>query len=265
MREFDPKQYWNNRLKDKWGLHGVGYRGLGRYYNNWLYKVQSRVFLRSLRSLVADWGGVDVLDIGSGTGFYTDLWQSLKVRSVTPTDIAPFAVEKLQKKFPNSECYQLDIGDNLPAMFRTKRYDIISAFAILYHIVDGDRYQRAFENIYQMLRPGGFFVFSENFIHGDTHSLQHQVSRPLGDIEAMLRRMGFKVKARIPMFVLMAFPVDSRSAIFKMVWNVMMVPVHVFPPLGFILGGLLYPFELLLTSYLKESPSTELMICEKSS
>lgn len=168
ISDFDPKQYWENRLRRNWGPLGVGHIGLGRYNNNWLYKVQRRIFLRHIRLLVDDWSKVNVLDIGSGTGYYIDLWKSLGVSSVTATDITTFAVEKLQKKFPNVNCFCLDIGDSLPEVFRNKRYDVISAFAVLYHIVNDDRYQRAFENISKMLRPGGFFVFSENFIHRET-------------------------------------------------------------------------------------------------
>lgn len=139
MTCFDPKQYWENRLRDKWGLNGVGYIGLGKYYNEWHYKVQKRIFLRHVRFLVDDWSKIDVLDIGSGTGFYVDLWKSLGVGSVTATDITAFAVENLEKKYPDEECYQLDVGGMLPEVFCNKQYDVISAFAVLYHIADDGR------------------------------------------------------------------------------------------------------------------------------
>ena len=263
MSGFNSKQYWENRLGVKWGLHGIGYLGLGRYYNDWLYKVQRRIFLRHVRFLVDDCSKIGVLDIGSGTGYYVDLWKSLGFSSVTATDITTFAVEELQKKFPDVECYQLDIGDNLHEVFRNKQYNVISAFAVLFHIIDDGRYQRAIENIFQMLHSGGFFIFSENFIHGETIRGQHFVSRSLDDIEAILKKTGFKVKVRVPMFVLMAYPVDSKSTILKIIWRMVILAVRKLPLLGFALGSLLYPFELILTSYLKEGPSTELMICEK--
>lgn len=37
----------------------------------------------------------DILDIGSGTGFYVDLWKRLGARSITGSDFAPFAVRAL--------------------------------------------------------------------------------------------------------------------------------------------------------------------------
>jgi hypothetical protein len=36
------------------------------------------------------------------------------------------------------------------------------------------------------------------------------------------------------------------------------------PSVGHIYGTALFPLEMLLTKYLKESPSTEIMICRKS-
>lgn len=263
MNRINPERYWEERLKDTWGLHGVGYIGLGRYYNYWLYRVQRKVFLEHVKRLALNWSEMDVLDMGSGTGYYVELWKSLGIRSVTATDITTIAVEKLQKKFPDLECHKLDIGGILPGHFQDRYYDIISAFAVLYHIVDDNCYQRAFENIFQMLRPQGIFVFSENFIHGETIRAQHQVSRSLNEIEAILKNTGFKVKARVPIFAIMNYPIDSKGTFPKIVWEKMMLPVKKFELLGFALGGLLYPLELILTSYLKEGPSTELIICEK--
>jgi SAM-dependent methyltransferase len=207
---------------------------------------------------------MDVLDVGSGTGYYVGLWKSLGVRSVTATDITPIAVEKLQKEFPDVECSRLDIGGILPGNFQGRSYDVISAFDVLFHIVDDHCYQRAFENIFHMLRPQGLFVFSENFVHGETVRIRHQVSRSLSEIEAILEKTGFKAKARVPIFAVMNYPIDSKGTFPKIAWQKMMLPVKKFEPLGFALGGLLYPLELILSLHLlKEGPSAELMICEK--
>lgn len=87
-------------------------------------------------------------------------------------------------------------------------------------------YQRAFENIFQMLRPGGLFVFSEFFIHGESIRIQQQVNRSLNEIEAIMKKTGFRVKARVPMFALMNYPIDTKSNIFKISWQWMMLPVR---------------------------------------
>lgn len=264
QHDFDPGQYWEKTLKDMWGLHGVGYLGMGQYYNGWMYKVRKKVFLRYIKPLALNWNKIDILDIGSGVGFYVKLWKMLGVKSITATDITTFAVEQLQKEFPDSECYKLDIGDTLTGEIGNKRYDVISAFDVLFHIVDDNRYQKAFENISKMLRPGGLFIFSDNFLHGETIRGENQVCRSLKDIEGILKKLNFKIKLRVPMFVLMNNPVDSNNIIHKRLWKKATHLVGKSEILGLFLGGMLYPFELLLTYYFKEGPSTELMICEKT-
>jgi len=182
---FNPENYWNTRLKDRWGLHGVGSYDLGRYYNQWLYLTQKKVFLRNVKQLPLELNKSNVLDIGSGTGFYVELWKSVGVKSVTATDITTVSVEKLKMKFPDVDCYKLDVGNTLPVYLQDKSYDIVSAFAVLYHIIDDEHYQKAFENVYEMLRPHGIFIFSENFTHGKTVRGEHEVDRSLIEIEAI--------------------------------------------------------------------------------
>ncbi len=68
--------YWENRLKENFGLHGAGYIGLGRSYNSWLYKVRRRVFVSRIKSMHLDFSDKQILDIGCGTGFYVGLEKS---------------------------------------------------------------------------------------------------------------------------------------------------------------------------------------------
>jgi ribosomal protein L11 methylase PrmA len=46
-----------------------------------------------MKSMHIDFKNTDILDIGSGTGFYVGLWKELSVRSVVGTDITNIAVE----------------------------------------------------------------------------------------------------------------------------------------------------------------------------
>lgn len=149
----------------------------------------------------------------------------------------------MKRKFPNDKFYQLDIGDK-PAI-SLRQYDIISSFDVLYHIVDDKRYCK-----------------SDNFVHGKPQRITDQVSRSIEDIELILNRTGFQIVKRLPEFVLMNYPVDSNR-LRGFLWLAMMLPVHKSELFGFPLGGFMYPIELLLTSMLKESATTEIMICKK--
>ncbi len=262
MNEFDPGEYWETRLEKNFNLHGVGYQSLGVRYNQWMYRVRRKIVEKKIRSYISDFSRQNVLDVGSGTGFYIQLWRDLGLRNIVGCDITRVAVDKLQKAFPDLKFIQMDIGETI-APLKNQRFDFISAFDVLFHIVDDARFTRAIENIHSLLNPGGFFMWSDNFIHQSSITIPHQVSRPLQYSESILRQLDFEIIDRAPMFYLMNAPVDTQSILVKRLWQYYAQILSLSEFLGGLAGAFLYPFELLLTSLCKESPSTEIMICKK--
>jgi SAM-dependent methyltransferase len=262
---FDPRGYWEERLRSSWSLAGVGYRRLGRRYNAWMYRIRRQVFLRLVASLPVEWSRARVLDIGAGTGFYVQLWRQLGVPRVTGVDLTAKAVEELRRRFPGDEFLQLDIGAPPPRPSSlVPPFDVVTAMDVLFHIVDDEAWARAFRNIGELVRPGGWFLWSDNFVrHGLTRA-RHQVNRPLGESERLVREAGFAVHGRVPMFVLMNYPADMRSRLGRLLWTVFVAaPASLAEPLGWAVGAGLYPLEAWLTAVLRESPTTEIMICRK--
>ncbi|MGB7953814.1 MAG: class I SAM-dependent methyltransferase [Candidatus Nitrosopolaris sp.] len=261
------KDYWETRLKENFGLHGAGFIGLGRGYNNWLYKVRRKVFISWIKSMRLDFSDKDILDVGCGTGFYVGLWKNqIGVRHITGIDITNIAIEKLKGKFQDAEFYRADVSSDADIAFliRTKEFDVVSAFDVLFHIVDDNRYQKALKNIHSMLKPNGIFVFSDNFIHGPTIRSTYQVSRSLSHIEKTLIENGFDIIQRRPMFVLMNTPVDTTRRGSKRMWRYLSLLLQRYgDTAGIAVGCFLYPIELLLVSLLKETASTEIMVCRK--
>lgn len=259
----DPRAYWEERLAARFGLDGVGYAGLGRPYNEWLYRVRERVFLQAVREIGVDVRRSDVLDIGSGTGFYVHLWRSLRARNLIGSDITEVSVRRLAEAFPEVTFVRMDIGDaNLP--LDPGRFDIVSALDVLFHIVDDCRFLRALENVASLLRPGGLFLYSDNFVHGAALRSSHQVSRPLSDVVSALHTAGLTPIRRRPVFVLMNAPVDSPSSIHHAAWGLLERILRRSGRLGAIAGATLFPLELLLLHLVREGPSTELMVCRKN-
>jgi SAM-dependent methyltransferase len=259
MTQFDPAQYWEARLSQRYDLRGVGFAGLGRAYNHWLYTVRKRVFQRLVNSLRLNISALSILDLGSGTGFYIEQWNSMGANSVAGVDITKVAVDNLRKKFPANAFYRADITEGFRVV---ETHDLISAFDVLFHIVDDERFRAAIENIYNALRPGGLFIFSDNFIHHETIKLEHQVSRSLESIQRILIESGFVIDRRVPMFSIMNSPVDSQNKIRKLLWKSLTHVIKVSEVCGFVAGAILYPLEVLLTKR-SESASTEIMVCHK--
>jgi SAM-dependent methyltransferase len=180
------------------------------------------------------------------------------------TDITEVAVERLKQTFADADITQLDISGDLAGLHWSESFDVISAFDVLFHITEDRRFQTAFENISTLLKPRGYFLFSDNFIHGKTRRSEHQTSRSLEEIEGIVRKSGLQIIRRAPMFILMNAPIDSSSRWPLLAWRAFLAPVHFVPLLGSVYGAVLYPLELTLTRLISESPTTEIMICQKS-
>lgn len=258
--DFDPALYWESRLQP-FDLLAVGYEGLGLPYNRWLYRLRHACFQRIVRSVRRDWDRAEVLDIGSGTGFYVAEWRRLRA-SVTGSDLTRVAVKNLSRAFPENRFVQFDVTKDAP--FEPESFDAISAIDMLFHIVDDDAYEAAFGNVASLLKAGGYFFLSENFLHGKTVRGTNQVSRSVDDVERALTSSGLELVVRRPMFVLMNAPIDSTSPLLLAYWRKLTSGLSRFPGAGGVVGASLYPLERLLVSTCKEGPSTEFAVCRKS-
>jgi SAM-dependent methyltransferase len=259
----DAASYWEQRLAQHWGLEGVGYLGLGDGYNQALYRVKGAVFRRTVSALNLDLASARVLDIGSGTGFVIDQWLALGVTAIVGTDITPFAANQLQRKYAGLEIRQLDIGSELPDDLQPGSFDCVSALDVLYHIVDDEAYRRALQNVGRLLRPGGHFFLSDNFLHGPTQRGEHQVSHALETLEGWLADAGLPLQSRCPQYVLLNYPVDSTNPWLHRWWGFLAGHVCRRPHSVGWVKLFLVPLETALTRFIHEGPTTKLAVCRK--
>lgn len=254
--------YWEGRLGQRFSLDGVGHMGLGESFNGWMYHVRRQLFLRRVGPFVQRRPTLDVLDVGSGTGFYVDAWRELSPTSIEGMDITDTAVERLKERFPEHEFRRGDIGAedlDLP----TEAYDAVSAFDVLFHLVDDASYRHAFRNVAEALRPGGIFAFTDILVHGPALRAPQQVCRPLHEAEAAIRDAGLEPMLRRPVFVLMSTPVDSESRVHKRWWRSLERAVRLSDVVGQLAGASLSRLELALATRVVDGPSTEMMLCRK--
>jgi SAM-dependent methyltransferase len=262
MTETNAKDYWESLHRERYGLTSVGYIGVGRPFNAWMYRVRRRVFRDTVRPFITE-QDPEILDIGSGTGFYLDRWRELGFRRISGADVSEMAVKRLRERYPSLEIAQLDIGGAFVGPSR--QFDVVSIIDVLFHITSDRSYERALVNLAELVRPGGILVLSENFLHQAGPKEAQQVNRSLADITARLGNVGFEPLTRRPMFVLMNYPVDSASRLHRLCWRMLVLAMAAWNPIGALVGAALYPLEILLVARLKEGPSTELMVCRKLS
>jgi SAM-dependent methyltransferase len=264
MTQIDAKDYWESLHTKNYGLTSVGYIGVGKPFNAWMYRVRRRVFRKTMERFLPVRNDLEILDIGSGTGFYLDRWRELGFQKISGSDVSEIAVERLRKRWRSFDIAQLDIGEEL-AELTQRQFDVVSIMDVLFHITSDRKYEQAFVNLAKLVKPGGILVFSENFVHQTGSTEAQQVNRSIAEINSLLDNAGFEPLARRPMFVLMNYPVDSTSRLHRLCWRTLVLAMAAWNPLGAIVGAILYPLEIVLVTRLKEGPSTELMVCRRSS
>lgn len=258
--EFDPDEYWEGMHVRNRGFAAVGFGGLGVGFNAWMYRVRRRVLRRALLRAGVSAKGATVLDVGAGTGFYVREWLELGAAHISGIDLSAAAVEGLRAEFPTGEFVRDDIAEPGDAT-RRRQYDLVSAFDVLFHIVDDERFVRAIGNIADLTRAGGHLLLSDNFLHGPAARGRHQVSRPLVEIGQALDVAGFDTVVRLPMFFLMNTPIDSQSRLLRLCWRMISGTCVRSHRAGAVLGAALFLPEIVLTAVAHEGPSTELLVC----
>jgi predicted TPR repeat methyltransferase len=131
------------------------------------YRVPERVADAVARHKPSDaQGGMDVLDIGCGTGLCGVLLRPMAT-SLTGVDLSPAMIEQSRKR---NVYDQLHVGDLLATLSAADcQYDlIVAADVLIYH---GDLSQ-IFESAMGALRPGGLFVFSIESSNAERYQLQ---------------------------------------------------------------------------------------------
>ncbi len=259
--QVDPNQYWESRLRKTYSLQGVGSIDMGSAYNHWLYRVRRHAFLRTLAQMQMASRKGGILDVGSGTGFYVDLWKEAGFRNVTASDLTRIAVKKLRARRAAPRILRLDIGAPLGPSLHAERFDIVSAFDVFFHILDSQRYQRAMRNVGRLLKPGGLFFYSDNLAPRKVGG-RHEATRTEAQILRAARLAGLTPVAFRPVFFVMNDPVRRPG---KILWRThrLIRWLASVPGLGGMVGAGLYPLEILMTGLCHRGAGTEVVVFQK--
>lgn len=215
IRQYQPSEYWQERLSKDFSLGGVGMLGLGPVFNGWLYKLRRLAVNRAVRVMRIGVEGRSVLDVGCGTGFWLQFWQRKGATEIWGIDIAQVSIDNLRQQYPGMTLCHDDIAR--PGLELGKKFDLISAFDVLYHITNDETWALALSNIARHLKPGGWLLLTDLFLHEGEYRIYHQLSRPLSEYEYHLSRLGMRILARLPIFVIAHYPHDARAITRRMI------------------------------------------------
>ena len=194
---YRPREFWERRLSEHFDLRGSGETGLSLAYNRACYALRRSVLDRALAKVGMDPAGKRVLDVGCGTGFFTDYYLG-RGAQVTGLDITSASIERLRARFPRASFVLADVSE----ASLEERYDVVNAFDVLYHITDDDRWGAAVRNLAAAVAPGGVLLVTDLFSRLDRLA-EHNRVRPLDAYEDLLSAAGLEITGLYPTHVLL--------------------------------------------------------------
>jgi SAM-dependent methyltransferase len=119
-----------------------------------------------------------VLDIGCGSGFYTNFWRTRGVTKYVGLDISASTFTRLRREFIDYEFIQADITSNSSDLFGSLgQFDIITIFDVLYHIVDARQFKTAIANVGTLSREGGNVLIIDQLQKREYQLSRHVIHR----------------------------------------------------------------------------------------
>lgn len=128
-----------------------------------------------------------VLDIGSGAGHWIDFWlATFNASFVCGVDVSRTCTEALRSKYAQMENVVIMEGDiSQRGEFLGRKFDVICAIGVVFHIVDDALWRQALANMGDLLSDGGVIIVGGHF-GWVTQDIQFHVT---DDFESMEQAM----------------------------------------------------------------------------
>ena len=115
-------------------------------------------------ALLDNVSGMDVIDMGCGSGIYAEWFIDHKVNHLTCLDISEEMVSLVSEKFGSRvKTYSQDVSKGLP-LEPDNSADVIICPLVLHYIED---LHAVFRDVQRVLKPGGYMVFSTHHPFAD--------------------------------------------------------------------------------------------------
>ncbi len=153
--DYDAQRYWRDRFS-KYGhsLKGVGHEGLSEQENEKAYAEAAKVFIDVCHKENIAFQSARVLEIGCGTGFYTQILHDLGVNSYLGVDITDVLFPELRKKFPHFEFLRKDVTTDVIE----EKFDLIVMIDVIEHIVEASKIISTMDRVKSCLSRNGVFL-----------------------------------------------------------------------------------------------------------
>lgn len=158
-KDYNAQKYWHDRFS-KYGntLTASGDEGLSEEENRCTYEQAANIITTIMYQENIEFEQIDALEIGCGTGFYTQLLYDLKVKNYVGIDITDVLFPQLKRKFSNYHFINQDITTK--DFMLTQSFNLIIIIDVIEHIVNETKLAFALKNIQRYLKPDGILLIS---------------------------------------------------------------------------------------------------------
>jgi SAM-dependent methyltransferase len=228
----DLQREYYNRLLDRYEAH----------YDDPTSQAYRRRYIFEPMFDGVDFKGANVLEAMCGSGPTTGYLLE-RGATVTGLDVSDSAVQSFTDRWPQCAGIRASIFDSkLPA----QSYDMVIVQAGLHHL--HPRLDDAIEEIYRILKPGGYFCFSEphaGSLYDGARNLWYRFDRSIFaeneasvDVEAMKRQNLHRFDYQVERYLgSVAYFLVAQS----MVLRIPVAAKKYYAPLAFLLETLLWP------------------------
>jgi len=164
------KEYWDDRYKK----YGVGYRasgdeGISEEKNSHQYTIDVGK-LRKILSIEKKEIKGDVLEIGFGSGVYTELCRISDITNYMGVEISEEAFYKMQAKYLDDDRLTFMGGDATKMIFPENTFDIVICIDVMNHVVKKENLKKLIKNLTKSLRNNGYLILSPISLSGEDKS-----------------------------------------------------------------------------------------------
>ncbi|MEE9554515.1 MAG: class I SAM-dependent methyltransferase [candidate division Zixibacteria bacterium] len=261
--DFDTARYWESRLTEKFDLTGVGFRRKSVAYNKWVYRVRTELLDGLFRENKWSVENKSILDIGSGTGYFIDYWQTRKAGDITGLDIAEISINRLKDTFPEVKFYLADLSN--PELELDGGYNYVTIFDVLFHIIDDIKFERVAVNLARFCKPGCKIFITDTFGKITFAGVQHCRNRSLEIYKNVFSSQGFKLVKMRPLFFTLLPPSGVRNPVIRwagiLAWEALTFVTR-WNFFGNILGRILYGIDSVLRKIFNKGPGGYIVVFE---
>lgn len=210
LSEFNHKAYWENRYSNKFDLESSGTMGLGITYNKFLYKSRLDILHYLKKHLLGNLVNKNVLELGTGTGYFTNYFHKQNIKSYYGIDISQKSIDNLSLIYKKFKFKSGDISD-INVYETNKTYDLIFASDVLLHLTNDEKFEKSIHNIGTVLSKDGYFIDIEPITMVDVEtSAPHNRIIKYEELKTALEKENLEIVDIIPVTFFMDYPFDYK-------------------------------------------------------